>query len=236
MIFGVKIAEADDVSVEGRTVKAVIGRVDVVDRDNELIVGETYQVNDLQASRWMHNSMPHAKARGLTRDVEPAVGFGRGWVDGDKVIAEIKALRGERGDEFLDYIREGGKSIRYSQGFTMPRDGAVKRDDGVMELHNVTCWEMSPVPDPAAPGTMTLAAQLGMGVEPDFDIKEFVRSEVQAFLSSSDFRDSLKDGVRYAAADTTRGIAEREATAALSSAGVKSRLHLLDFEQRIGVL
>ena len=201
-----------------------------------MMIGESFKVNDeLQASRWMHNSMTRAKELGLVPWVEQAVGFGRGWVDGDKVIAEVKATQGARGDEWLSYVREGGKMVRYSQGFSMPKDDAVKRDDGVTELHNVTCWEMSPVPDPAAPGTMTLAAALGMGVGSGDNLRDVVRAEVQKYLESSEFLDSVKDGVRWGTGQRISEIANRETLAALDDAGVKSQLTLMRIAAEVGL-
>lgn len=216
-ICGVKAATVSEFKVEGRKVQAVVGMLDVVDRDNEIIVADSFSVGKMQASRWMHNSMPSSKAKGLVREIEQPVAFGNGWVDGNKVISEVTAIESQAGDEWLAYIRAGGEMIRYSQGYTMPIVGAKRRDDGVTELHNVTCWEMSPVPDPSAPGTMTLAAATGMGlggVGEDFDLKGYISEQVREFFASDEFKETLKNGARWGAQDVVRERAEAEAEAA----------------------
>ena len=223
-ICGVKAASVSEFKVEGRKVQAVVGMLGVVDRDNEIIISDSFSVGDMQASRWLHNSMPSSKAKGLVREIEQPVAFGNGWVDGNKVISEVAAIESRAGDEWLAYIRAGGKMIRYSQGYTMPIVGAKRRDDGVTELHNVTCWEMSPVPDPSAPGTMTLAAAFGMGLDgaapalEDFNLQEYIAEQVKLFFSSDEFTDALQTGVRWGVRDVVTERAQSEAASAAQSA------------------
>ena len=213
-VCGFKNSTISEVKVEGRKVQAVIGMLGVVDRDNEIIIADSYQIEEVQASRWLHNSMASSKAKGLVREIEQPVAFGKGWVDGNKVIAEVEAYPSVAGDEWLAFIRGGGSMIRYSQGYTMPKVGAKRRDDGVIELHNVTGWEMSPVPDPSAPGTMTLAAAEGMGLgglPDDFDVREFVREQVRDFLTSDELREALADGTRWGVRDVVTAAAQSQA-------------------------
>ena len=149
-----KSYSGEEPQIDDRSIRAIIGRVDVVDNENELIVGDTFKIDKIKASNWMHNSMVVAKLAGMVDEVRPPVGYGKGWVDGDKIIGEVKVMNTPDGNDFLEHIKSAGDQLGYSHGFKISRTS--ERDDGVTLLHGVRTYEMSPVPDPASPGTGTL--------------------------------------------------------------------------------
>ena len=149
-----KSYSGEEPQIDDRSIRAIIGRVDVVDNENELIVGDTFKIDKIKASNWMHNSMVVAKLAGMVDEVRPPVGYGKGWVDGDKIIGEVKVMNTPDGNDFLEHVKSAGDQLGYSHGFKISRTS--QRDDGVTLLHGVQTYEMSPVPDPASPGTRTL--------------------------------------------------------------------------------
>ena len=105
------VSPVDEAKIDGRSVSAVVGRVGVVDRDNELIVASSYKVGRIRASSWMHNSMPLSKVKGWVSEVVPPVGWGEGRVDGDLIIGEVEVLKNGAGDEFLEQVCVRGSAI-----------------------------------------------------------------------------------------------------------------------------
>lgn len=187
--------------VTDRKVKAVIGRVGVVDYENEMIVGESFKIGPkIRTSRWIHNSMPLAKMRGLIDVIEEPVGYGAGMVDGDRIIGEVDVMKGARGDAFLEHIRAAGDALGWSHGFTVKR--RETRGDGVELLHGAWTREMSPVPDPASPGTQTLASLLGMKIESsDVGVEQVVQRAVDDLLKSGDFEEYVRRAAQSAVFD-----------------------------------
>lgn len=200
-LYGFKTLEVTEAPViTERKVKAVIGCVDVVDNENEMIVSESYKIGRIRCSRWLHNSMPLAKQRGLINDIEEPVGYGDGLVDGDRIIGEVDVMKGARGDDFLDHVRAAGDALGYSHGFKIER--RQRRSDGVTLLHGAWTTEMSPVPDPASPGTGTLAALLGMKLDVNGQpISDFIDSLLQNYLDSEEFADQVRRAIRGVAYD-----------------------------------
>ena len=201
MDYGFKSVEIDEAPVvKDRTVKAVIGRVDVVDREREIIVSASHSIKAIRASSWLHNSMTLAKQLGLVQEVQPPVGYGEGRRDGDLIIGEVEVLRTPDGDAFLEHVRVGGKALGYSHGFSF--ESKQKRADGVTELHGVRTFEMSPVPEPASPGTGTIK-QIG-GLKLDLpslglSLDELVEQQLKLALGSESFLQGVKEAVNSAA-------------------------------------
>lgn len=150
----VEWAEPPEVKHAERVVKAVVGKVGVVDRENEIIVPDSYSVKEVRASSWMHNSVSIMKMMGAVPEVERPVGYGRGWVDGDLIVAEVQVVKTQAGDEFLEHIQTGGSAVGYSHGMEVGE--RRQRPDGVVELHSARTFEISPVPEPAMDGTGTV--------------------------------------------------------------------------------
>lgn len=206
-----------------RHVKAVIGCVDVVDNDNELIVGESFKISKIRGSRWLHNSMPLAKMKGLVNEIEEPIGYGQGSLDGTKIIGDLDVMKGARGDAFLEHVRSAGDALGYSHGFSIESKGA--RPDGVTLLHGAWTVEMSPVPDPASPGTGTLAALLGMkelSVQGQ-PFPDFVEEIVQEYLNSEDFVTEVRRAVRWVAFDMAQSQAWDALWDAVDKAEMKSK-------------
>ena len=140
--------------INDRTVKAVIGRVDVVDYENEVIKSESFKVDRLKMSAWNHNSMELSYFMGMTPEIVPPVGYGTGRVDGDKIIGEVEVIKTRAGDDVLELIKAARDDMGYSHGFSYEEE--KERDDKVVELIGAKTFEMSPVPTPASPGTGTI--------------------------------------------------------------------------------
>lgn len=184
---------AEAPTVSDRKVRAVIGRVNVVDYDNEMLVGDSFKIGGIRCSRWMHNSMPLAKLRGLVDEIEEPVGYGKGWVDGDKIIGEVDVMKGARGDAFLEHVRTAGEILGYSHGFSIKNREV--RPDGVTLLHGACTTEMSPVPDASVGGTGTLAAMLGMKIDESV-VEGAVADAVKTYFASDAFKALVADGLK----------------------------------------
>jgi len=215
---------AEPPEVKDRVVKAVIGRVDTVDNDREIIIGDSFTIKQIRASSWLHNSMTFAKHAGMVNEVMPPVGYGNGRRDGDLIIGEVEVVKTAQGDAFLEHVRTAGSALGYSHGFSLKQ--RKTRPDGVVELHGVHTIEMSPVPEPATPGTGTLKQEMGAKLDLSVlgkSFAEIIDKAVQDYVNSSEFPGQVQELARAAMSnmvfDEVYAATKKRADAALNDLG-----------------
>jgi hypothetical protein len=147
------------IAAEAGTVRAVVARVGITDKEGDLFLAGAFGEQVVRVSSFGHRSWP-------SRGGEPPVGRGTIREQGDSVLADMKFFVGTTaGREHFELVRELGDLQEWSYGF-LPSD-AVSREPTAAEraagavraISAVRVIEVSPVLIGASVGTRTLSAK-----------------------------------------------------------------------------
>lgn len=181
-----------DVSEDGE-VRAKVASLGVKDNENHLIVKGEVGRHDVIVSEWNHNA--------LIGQVQPPVGKGVVYEDGDDLIAEIEYfLELEHAKNAFTRVKKLGSMAEWSIGFKADRLEFVRDpetpDDPleavyITHLYGVGVREVSPVGVGAGVDTRTLAVK-NMG-RPDMVKAASLENRYRSLKTRENFLRSLRN-------------------------------------------